>query len=222
MMIRLFDILFSGIAIIVLLPFMIPIMILLKLTGEHDIFYGQVRVGKYGRDFKLLKFATMLKNSPNMTGGLYTLKDDPRILPMGRFLRKTKINELPQLINIFIGQMSVIGYRPLVRAQFDFYSEENKKVLYNAKPGLSGLGSIAFRNEEEILMEVEDKEGFDKNIIAPYKASLEEYYVKHRSLGLYFKLIFMTVEAVLRPNSKSWKTKLKDLPKVPKELEQYI
>jgi lipopolysaccharide/colanic/teichoic acid biosynthesis glycosyltransferase len=222
MMIRLFDILFSGIAIIVLLPFMIPIMILLKLTGEHDIFYGQVRVGRYGRDFRLLKFATMLKNSPNMTGGLYTLKDDPRILPMGKFLRKTKINELPQLVNIFIGQMSIIGYRPLVRSQFDFYTEENKKKLYNAKPGLSGLGSIAFRNEEEILMEVEDKDYFNKNIIAPYKAALEEYYIDHKSLGLYFKIIWMTIKAVLSPNNKSWKNKLKDLPPIPKELEQYI
>jgi lipopolysaccharide/colanic/teichoic acid biosynthesis glycosyltransferase len=221
-MIRFFDIIFSGIAIIILLPFMIPIMILLKLTGEHDIFYGQTRVGKYGKDFKLLKFATMLKNSPNMEGGLYTLKDDPRILPMGRFLRRTKINELPQLINIFVGQMSIIGYRPLVREQYDFYSDEEKKVLYNAKPGLSGLGSIAFRNEEEILMQVDDKDMFNKNIIAPYKASLEVYYAKCRSLGLYFKLIFMTVEAVLRPNSKSWKTKLKGLPEVPKELQQYI
>jgi lipopolysaccharide/colanic/teichoic acid biosynthesis glycosyltransferase len=222
MMIRLFDILFSGIAIIVLLPFMIPIMILLKLTGEHDIFYGQTRVGRYGRDFKLLKFATMLKNSPNMTGGLYTLKDDPRILPMGKFLRKTKINELPQLINIFIGQMSVIGYRPLVRHGYEMYSEENKKALYNAKPGLSGLGSIVFRNEEEILKQFDDKDAFYKNAIIPYKAELEKYYIDHKTLGLYFKLIFMTVEAVLRPNSKSWRTKLKGLPEVPKELEQYI
>jgi lipopolysaccharide/colanic/teichoic acid biosynthesis glycosyltransferase len=201
---------------------MIPIMLILKLTGEHDIFYGQKRVGKCGEDFKLLKFATMLRNSPNMEGGLYTLKDDPRILPMGKFLRKTKINELPQLVNIFVGQMSVIGYRPLVRDQFDFYSEDNKKNLYNAKPGLSGLGSIAFRNEEEILMNVDDKESFDKNVIAPYKASLEEYYIEHRSLGLYFKLIFMTVWAVINPNSKSWRNMIKDLPEVPEELESYI
>jgi lipopolysaccharide/colanic/teichoic acid biosynthesis glycosyltransferase len=222
MMIRLFDIFFSGIAIIVLLPFMIPIMILLKLTGEHDIFFGQTRVGRYGKDFKVLKFATMLRNSINMPGGVCTLENDPRILPMGKFLRKTKINELPQLINIFIGQMSVIGYRPLVRSGYDSYPEETKKVLYNAKPGLSGLGSIAFRNEEEILKRIEDKEKFYKTVIMPYKAKLEEYYIEHKSLGLYFKLVFMTVEAVLRPNSKNWKTKLKGLPKVPKELEQYI
>ena len=92
-MTRFFDILFSGIAIIILLPFMIPIMIGLKLTGEHDIFYGQTRIGKGRKDFKLLKFATMLRNSPNMAGGLFTSENDPRMLPMGKFLRKTKINE---------------------------------------------------------------------------------------------------------------------------------
>jgi lipopolysaccharide/colanic/teichoic acid biosynthesis glycosyltransferase len=221
-MIRLFDIIFSGIAIIILLPFMIPIMIILKLTGEHDIFYGQTRVGRYGKEFKLLKFATMLRNSPNMEGGMYTLENDPRILPIGKFLRKTKINELPQLINIFIGQMSVIGYRPFVRRGYEMYSEENRKALYNAKPGLSGLGSIAFRNEEEILQKIDDKDTFYKETILPYKAELEKYYINHRSLGLYFKLIFMTVDVVLRPNNKNWKTKLKKLPPIPNELKDYI
>lgn len=221
-MIRFFDILFSGIAILVLLPFMIPIMILLKLTGEHDIFYVQKRVGIHGEDFGLLKFATMLRNSPNMAGGLYTQKDDPRMLPMGKFLRKTKINELPQLINVFTGQMSIIGYRPLVRKQFDYYSEEAKAVLYHAKPGLSGLGSIAFRNEEAILMDVKDKAAFDENIIAPYKAALELYYIENRSLGMYFKLIILTVEAVLHSKSHGWRENLKGLPEVPEELRTYI
>jgi lipopolysaccharide/colanic/teichoic acid biosynthesis glycosyltransferase len=221
-MIRLFDILFSGIAIIILLPFMIPIMIILKLTGEHYIFYGQTRVGRHGKDFKLLKFATMLKDSPNLPGGLMTQKNDPRMLPMGKFLRKTKINELPQLINIFIGQMSIIGYRPLVRKRWDYYPKENKRALYDAKPGLSGIGSIAFRNEEEMLQEVENGEKFYEDVIAPYKSSLEVYYVNHRSMGMYFKLIFMTVWAVLKPSDRSWKNKFKDLPKVPKELEKYM
>ena len=97
-MTRFFDVLFSGIAIIILFPFMIPIMIGLKLTGEHDIFYGQPRIGRHGKEFKVLKFATMLRNSPNMQGGFFTAENDPRILPMGKFLRKTKINELPQLL----------------------------------------------------------------------------------------------------------------------------
>ena len=105
-MTRFFDILFSGLALLVLFPFMLPIVIGLKLTGEHDIFYLQERIGKGGKPFKVFKFATMMRNSANMKGGLVTLKDDPRILPMGKFLRKTKINELPQLINIFIGNIT--------------------------------------------------------------------------------------------------------------------
>ncbi|MDR2409882.1 MAG: sugar transferase, partial [Bacteroidales bacterium] len=111
-MVRFFDILFSGIAIVILFPFMIPVMIVLKLTGEHYIFYTQVRIGKHGLPFKIFKFATMLKDSPNLLGGLITAPDDSRLLPTGKFLRKTKINELPQLLNIFIGQMSFVGYRP--------------------------------------------------------------------------------------------------------------
>ena len=221
-MTRFFDILFSGIAIIILLPFMIPIMIGLKLTGEHDIFYGQIRIGKGRKEFKLWKFATMLRNSPNMAGGLYTSKNDPRMLPMGKFLRKTKINELPQLLNIFCGQMSVIGYRPTVREHFEGYPEECKIVLEKSVPGLSGIGSIVFRNEEEILQNFEDKKAFHQNVIAPYKAALEVWYVQHKSLWLYFKLIFMTVGAVLKPSSNKWRTAFKDLPPVPAELEQYI
>ena len=224
-MTRFFDILFSGIAIIILLPFMIPIMIGLKLTGEHDIFYGQERIGKGGKPFKVLKFATMLRNSPNLAGGLYTAENDPRILPMGRFLRKTKINELPQLINIFKGDMSVIGYRPYVPVHYEQYSEDVKKVMASSRPGLSGIGSIAFRNEEEILHKFKDakeKDDFHNNVITPYKGKLETWYIRHKNLGLYFKLIFMTIDAVLHPKSKKWRTSFKDLPPVPEKLKPYI
>lgn len=221
-MTRFFDIFFSGIAIIILLPFMVPIIIGLKLTGEHDIFYGQIRIGKGRKEFKLWKFATMLRNSPNMAGGLYTSKNDPRMLPMGKFLRKTKINELPQLLNIFCGQMSIIGYRPTVKEHFEGYPEECKVILEKSRPGLSGIGSIVFRNEEEILQNFDDKKSFHQNVIAPYKAALEVWYVKHKSLCLYFKLIFMTVGAVFNPSSNKWRTSFKDLPAVPSELEQYL
>ena len=157
-MTRFFDVLFSTCAIVVLVPFMIPIMIALKLTGEHYVFYEQTRIGKGGKEFQLLKFATMLKDSPNLPGGMYTMKDDPRILPMGKFLRKTKINELPQLINILKGDMSIIGYRPTVKKQYEDYPEEARKKLSTSLPGLSGIGSIVFRNEEEILQEASDDE----------------------------------------------------------------
>ncbi len=221
-MIRFFDIFFSGLAIIILLPFMIPIMIGLKLTGEHDIFYKQTRIGKGGKPFGVMKFATMLRNSPNMEGGVLTQKDDPRILPMGKFLRKTKINELPQLLNIFIGQMSVIGPRPQAKAHYDLYSDEVKAAIDTVAPGLSGLGSVAFRDEEDMLNAVEDRNHFHDTVIAPYKGALEVWFVQHRSVGVYFKLIWLTVLAVIKPSSKAWRKSFKDLPPVPAELDQYI
>ncbi|MBR4791757.1 MAG: sugar transferase [Treponema sp.] len=221
-MIRFFDILFSGLAIIILLPFMIPIMIGLKLTGEHDIFYKQTRIGKGGKPFGVLKFATMMRNSENMPGGVLTQKNDPRILPMGKFLRKTKINELPQLVNIFIGQMSVIGPRPQAKRHYDLYSDEVKAAIDTVAPGLSGLGSVAFRDEEDMLNAVTDRDAFHDTVIAPYKGALEVYFVSHRTLGTYFKLIWLTVLAVLKPSSKSWRKAFKGLPPVPAELEKYI
>jgi lipopolysaccharide/colanic/teichoic acid biosynthesis glycosyltransferase len=197
-------------------------MIGLKLTGEHYIFYGQKRVGYHGKDFNLLKFATMLKDSPNLPGGLYTSTNDPRMLPMGKFLRKTKINELPQLLNIFIGQMSIVGYRPTVREHYDAFSYDVKQKLYNLKPGLTGIGSIVFRNEEEILQQFENKKIFHKEIINPYKGILECWYAAHNNIINYFKVIFITAFVVLSNNSSIWKKVFKDLPPVPPELQSYI
>ena len=221
-MIRFFDILFSGIAIVILLPFMLPVMVALKLTGEHDIFYCQERIGRGGKPFGVLKFATMLRNSPNMAGGVLTQKDDPRILPMGKFLRKTKINELPQLANIFIGQMSIIGPRPQAKAHYDLYSEEVKAAIDAVPPGLSGIGSVVFRDEEDMLNAVSDRAQFYADVVAPYKGALEVWFASHRTLAVYFKLIWLTVLAVLRPSSKAWRTAFKDLPPVPGALERYI
>ncbi len=220
-MTRIIDIILSAIAITVLLPILLPIMIILKLTGEHYIFYTQPRVGKHGKQFPLLKFATMLKDSPNLPGGLYTSENDPRMLPMGKFLRKTKINELPQLINILAGDMSIIGYRPTVKEHYSHYPKEARKLLSKSRPGLSGIGSIVFRNEEEILQQVEDKDAFHRDVITPYKAELECWYIKHRNIFMYFKMIELTVDAVLNPESKAWK-KLKDIPEVPEGLREYI
>ena len=220
-MTRFFDIIFSLIAVIILIPFMIPIMIGLKLTGEHDIFYGQSRVGKGGREFKLLKFATMLRDSPNLPGGLFTAEHDPRMLPMGSFLRKTKINELPHLSNILLGQMSVIGYRPQVRKQYEFFPKEDQEIMKTDVPGLSGLGAVVFRNEEEMLRLVPNHEEFYEKVVSPYKSKLECWYIEHKSLKMYFTLIWLTVKAVLKPGDNSWK-KLPDLPQMPEELKQYL
>jgi lipopolysaccharide/colanic/teichoic acid biosynthesis glycosyltransferase len=197
-------------------------MIILKLTGEHYIFYKQRRIGRYGKAFDLLKFATMLKDSPHLPGGIFTAEHDPRILPIGKFLRKTKINELPQLINILLGQMSIIGYRPLMRQSYEQYSDEIKQKIYYMKPGLSGIGSIVFRNEERIMQTIDDKESFYKNVIMPYKGKLESWFVHNSGLTTYFKIIFVTVIIVLKPSSRLWEKTFKNLPLAPQELAAYM
>ena len=152
-------------------------MLILRFTGEGEVFYRQLRVGKGGKLFGLLKFATMLKDSPNIGSGLHTLKGDPRVLPFGRFLRKTKLNELPQLINILKGDMSVIGPRPQAPAHFDAFPEHIRPELVKVRPGLSGIGSIVFRDEETLLSRPGiDHEHFYKEVIAPYKGELELWF----------------------------------------------
>lgn len=211
---RCFDILLSGIAIIMLSPLLVPVMIILKCTGEHDIFYGQDRIGYKNKHFKILKFATMLRNSPNMAGGLHTTHGDPRVLPFGRFLRKTKINELPQLFNIFLGDMSIVGPRPLVDKTFDPYPGEVKAKIYSVKPGLTGIGSVVFRDEETILSQspLPPDECYAK-VIAPYKGALEMWYLEHIGFWTDWKLIFLTAWVILFPKSRLVERMFRDLPK---------
>ena len=195
---RTFDILSSGIAILFLSPLLIPVIIGLRFSGEGYIWYKQERVGYRNKKFLIWKFATMLKDSVNMPGGIMTTKKDPRITPMGGFLRKSKINELPQLFNIFFGHMSVVGPRPVMRVSFEAYPAEIQKVIYNVKPGLTGIGSIIFRDEEELITEVKNNGGdiwdFYKNKIYPFKGSLELWYQKKKSFFLDFFKFFLVLK----------------------------
>ncbi len=218
---RFFDIVFSSAALIVLSPLLVLVVIILKFTGEGEVFYVQERVGKDGKMFGLLKFATMLKDSPNMGTGTITVKGDPRVLPFGKFLRKTKINELPQLINILKGDMSIIGPRPQDMRCFVVFNEKDKENIKKVRPGLSGIGSIIFRDEEGIMSreEIKDKIAFYDNVISPYKGEVESWYVEHQNIGLYFKLIWLTVKVVIFPHHEIHYAKLfKDFPEPPKEL----
>jgi lipopolysaccharide/colanic/teichoic acid biosynthesis glycosyltransferase len=202
---------------------LLPLAIVLKLTGEHYIFYLQPRVGKGGKEFNIVKFATMLKDSPNMPGGVLTQKNDPRILPMGKFLRKTKINELPQLLNIFVGQMSFIGPRPQARQHYDLYIGEVKEVINRIPPGLSGIGSIIFRNEEVILDQIiGDRNNFHDTVVAPYKGRLEIWYCNHRGLRVNFLLIVITGWMLFQPQSNIVFHLFKDLPPAPGELKKFL
>ena len=221
-MIRLLDILFSGVAIFAFSPLFILVILILKCTGEGEVFFYQSRVGLSGKKFKLIKFATMLKDSPNLGTGTITVKNDPRILPLGAVLRKTKINELPQLVNIFLGDMSVIGPRPLTNQTFETYSVTVQGLLKSVKPGLSGIGSVVFRNEENLLAAPGISVEFYENIISPYKGSLEEWYVYKKSIFLYFALIFVTIWVVIFPKSKIVNKLFGDLPEPPVELISHL
>lgn len=219
---RLFDILFSGVALLLLSPLLLPILIILKLTGEGEVFFLQERIGKNEKKFALYKFATMLKNSPNIGSGTVTMKGDPRVLPVGAFLRKTKINELPQLLNILSGDMSIIGPRPLTTQTFRAYSNATQSLIVRVRPGLSGIGSIIFRGEEEIMHGANASVEFYENIIAPYKGELEEWFVSNKSLYIYFMAICVTAWAVVFPSTTiAWRA-FKNLPKPPTELKHLL
>ena len=220
MLIRLFDLVLSGIALVALSPLLIPIVLFLKFSGEGEIFFLQERVGKNTEMFKLFKFATMLKDSPSMGSGTVTMKNDPRVLPAGKFLRKTKINELPQLLNVFIGHMSLVGPRPQTPRCFDVFPDKIKNIIVQVKPGLSGIGPIVFRGEEDILDGHSGTLEFYDNIIGPYKGEVEAWYVGKQSLLVYFSLILLTAWVVLFPKSDLVWRSFKDLPSPPDVLKK--
>ena len=209
---RIIDVLLSLLALLVLLPLFIPIVIILLLTGEHKVFYLQTRVGYKNKNFKIIKFATMLSNSANMGSGSLTLRNDPRVLPFGTFLRKTKINELPQILNIIIGDLSIVGPRPQMQVDFVKYSQEVQKKIYNVRPGLTGIGSIVFRNEEAIFENVSDPCLWDEKVIMPYKGKLERWYSDNMSLNMYIKLIMLTSITLAFPRQENYQKWFKSLP----------
>lgn len=216
---RFFDIISSLIALVTLSPLMIPVIVALKLTGEGYIWYLQERVGYKNKKFNIYKFATMLKDSPNMPGGLITLKNDPRLTPLGGLLRKTKINELPQLINILKGDMSMVGPRPVMPKSFEAYPPEVQNVIYNVKPGLTGIGSIVFRDEEALITQIKEQGGdtweYYKNTIYPYKGQLEQWYQTNQSFYTDLMCILMTIWVIFSPESQLIFKVFQNLPKRP-------
>jgi len=208
---RFTDILIATIALIFLSPILIPSIIILMLTGEHEVFYFQKRLGYKNRIFNICKFATMLKNSPNMGTGEITLRNDPRVTRFGKILRITKINELPQIINVFKGDMSIVGPRPLMEVSFKQYPEEVQQKIYNSKPGMTGIGSLIFRDEEKMVSEAPDPRAMYTNIYL-YKGQLELWYQKNASLYTDFMIIFLTAWSILFPQNHLVNKIFKDLP----------
>lgn len=216
---RLIDVLVAVLALLLLVPLFLPLMLALRLTGEGEVFYRQTRIGYRNQTFGIWKFATMLKNSPNLGTGSLTLRNDPRVTPLGRFLRKSKINELPQLWNLLTGDMTLVGPRPQVKMDFEAYPTHIQRQIYTVKPGITGIGSIVFRDEEKLLSAPgRDPRAFYTEHIAPYKGALELWYQQHISLRTDLLLLFLTVWVVFSPDSGLPFTLFQSLPKLPPEL----
>jgi lipopolysaccharide/colanic/teichoic acid biosynthesis glycosyltransferase len=216
---RIIDIVLACVICFLIAPIIFPIIIVLRFTGEGYVFYRQDRIGLHGRRFGLLKFATMLRDSPALGAGEITLKNDPRILPIGSFLRKTKINELPQLINVIFGDMSFVGPRPMVPKTFNKYPNKSKRTIISVRPGITGVGSIFFRDEERYLGSGVDAQRFYEQVIIPYKSELECWYVGRASIGFYFLLLFLTVWVICFPGNSRVLKWLRGSPVVPAELQ---
>jgi lipopolysaccharide/colanic/teichoic acid biosynthesis glycosyltransferase len=216
---RILDVIVALVVLIVLLPLFIPICLLLRFTAEGEVFYLQKRVGYHNQSFEIWKFTTMLKNSMSMGTGSLTLRNDPRVTSIGKFLRMTKINELPQVINVLNGTMSLVGPRPQVEKDFQAYPEAMRPLIYNAKPGITGIGSIIFRDEEKLLSSTSmPPHDFYREHIAPYKGTLELWYQQHASMVTDLKIIFLTAWQIFFPQSNLVFKIFKDLPVRPAEL----
>ena len=212
---RLLDLGIASISLLILLPLFIPVIIILRLSGEGEVFYLQERIGYKNSKFKIWKFATMLKNSLDIGTGSITLENDFRVTKFGKFLRKTKINELPQLYNIIKGDINIVGPRPVLEQDWRLYPDSIINKIYDVKPGLTGIGSIIFRDEESLMSSVKDDDyhEFYKSIIAPYKGKLEMWYQQNQSMLLDFKLIFLTAMVIVLPSNRLHEKWFKDLPK---------
>ena len=195
-MIRFFDILFSIIGLVLLSPLFTVLYLLIRIESKGGGFYSQKRIGKNGKPFKLFKFRSMRIGSDKK--GLITIGEkDNRITKTGFILRKYKLDELPQLWNVFIGDMSLVGPRPEVKKYTDLYTEEQKQVL-QVKPGITDWASIKYVDENKILGESKDPDDAYVNLIMPNKIKLNMVYIQHQTLGEYFKIIFTTFKEIVR------------------------
>ena len=193
---RLFDLILSISTLVIFIPLFFLVILILKISDEKEVFFYQKRLGLNNKEFKMMKFATMIKNSWDIGSKSITTRNDPRVTKFGRILRFTKINEFPQIINVIIGDMSIVGPRPLPESSFLKYNKNVREKIYKNKPGITGLGSLVFRDEEKIISIVTkydlDPMLFYKQHIYPFKGALELYYFHNKSFWVDFKIIFVT------------------------------
>lgn len=192
---RLFDLFFVIPGLLVLSPFLLIIALIIKLKDGGNVLFKQVRVGKNGKHFDVLKFRTMVVNAETL-GNKVTTGDDPRITPIGNVLRKYKLDELPQLINVLKGEMSLVGPRPEVPEYVEFYPDEVRTIVLSVPPGMTDKASIEFVNENDLLIGSKDPVNDYKNKVLPVKLKYYQEYVEERSLWFDFKLIIKTIIAI--------------------------
>ena len=193
---RIFDIVASGFGLLVMSPVFLILAIWIKLDSKGPVFYRQVRVGRKNRDFRIFKFRSMRVGADKM--GLITVGGhDPRVTRSGYFIRKYKLDEFPQLINVFIGDMSLVGPRPEVRKYVDLYTSEQMQVL-DVRPGVTSLASIRYRNENELLEKVEDSDQYYINVVMQDKLAIYLEYIRNVSFGYDIRLVFQTFWEIIR------------------------
>lgn len=193
---RAFDVIASGLGLLFLSPLFLFLAVWIKCDSKGPVFYRQTRVGKGNRDFRLFKFRSMRPDSDKL--GLITVGGhDPRVTRSGYYIRKYKLDEFPQLINVFRGDMSLVGPRPEVRKYVDMYTPEQMKVL-NVRPGITSLASIRYRNENDILAAADDPDRCYIEQVMPDKLAIDLEYVRHASLWNDIKLIFSTFREIIQ------------------------
>ena len=221
-MIRFIDISISLLMLLLLLPILILICFVLSMTGEKEIFYLQKRVGQDRKLFSIIKFATMKKDSPFIGTRTITIENDPRILLLGNFLRKTKINEIPQFLNVLKGEMSLVGPRPLTKEVFEMYPKKLSKIISSIKPGVSGLGSLIFKNEFLLLQKNKYIKKIYKDKISTYKGEIEYWHVKNFNFFCYVKILILTFFVLLFNKPKLVFNFFPRLPKPSREIKKVL
>lgn len=217
-----FDILASGLGLLLLAPLFLIVGLILRFTGDREVFYFQERIGWRNRPFHIWKFSSMRKNSLQTGSKTVTLRNDPRVTPFGRFLRLTKINELPQIINVFLGDMTLVGARPLLPSSFKKYTPDVQARIYATRPGITGIGSLIFRDEEKLISEVAAQGGepleYYQQYIYPYKGQVEMWYQDHLGPLTDLKILFLTFWKIAFSRSELVWVAFPDLPSRPREL----
>lgn len=220
------DLAVAGVGLVLLSPLLIPIVVGLRLTGEGEVFYKQTRMGYRNGRFGIYKFATMLRDSPNIGTGSITLRDDPRVTPMGGWLRRSKVNELPQILNVLFGEMSLVGPRPLMPVSFEMYDAGVKPIVYQSRPGITGIGSLVYRDEEAMVTAATESgiepAHFYRTVIYPYKGQVERWYYHHRGFKTDSLILVGTALSLVRGH-EDWAARLfPDLPPRPRELTRHL